>query len=168
MRAPYTRKMQKPSVPGRIFTRELQGHAGFTLIELLIVIALMTLILSLSTVFFANLLPSNRFKATVRDVSTTFRHARTLAQMHTKQQTVIFNLDTGEYGIEGRRMREIPAGIQIRIIDPIEGELLNGEYQFRVNTVGIDGGIIVLDDEKRKARIQMDPIRGAVVSRDED
>jgi prepilin-type N-terminal cleavage/methylation domain-containing protein len=159
--------MQKPRVPSGIFTREPQGHAGFTLIELLIVIALITLILSLSTVFFANLLPSNRFKATVRDVSTTFRHARTLAQMHTKQQTVIFDLDTRTYGIDGRRMREIPAGIQIRIIDPMEGEILNGEYRFRVNTVGIDGGTIVLDDEKREARIQMDPIRGAVVRRDE-
>jgi hypothetical protein len=127
----------------------------------------MTLILSLSTVFFANLLPSNRFKATVRDVSTTFRHARTLAQIHSEQQTVIFDLDTKRYGIDGRHTREIPAGVQIRIIDPIEGEILNGEYRFRVNTVGIDGGTIVLDDEKREARIQMDPILGAVVSRDE-
>lgn len=167
MRAPYTGRMHPSPFPSRISRCEPQHQTGFTLLELLIVIALMTLILSLSTVFFANLLPSNRFKATVRDVSTTFRHARTLAQMHTKQQTVIFNLDTGKYGIEGRRMREIPAGIQIRIIDPLEGELLNGEYRFRVNTVGIDGGIIVLDDEKREARIQMDPIRGAVVFRDE-
>ena len=144
-----------------------QKQSGFTLLELLIVIMLMTLILSLSMVFFANLLPSNRFKATVRDVSSTFRHARALAQIHTERQTVAFDLDTREYGIEGRRMRKLPSGIQLRIIDPIEGEILNGKYRFRVHTVGIDGGTIELEDEKRKAKILMDPIRGAIVKRDE-
>ena len=128
MRARYTGRKQQPPVPRRISCMAPQRHTGFTLIELLIVIGLMTLILSLSTVFFANLLPSNRFKATVRDVSTTFRHARTLAQIHSEQQTVIFDLDTKRYGIDGRHTREIPSGVQIRIIDPIEGEILNGEY----------------------------------------
>jgi len=168
MYAHYFAKMQQLDVATLFIGRGSRRDAGFTLLEILIVITLMTIILSLSIVLFANFLPSNRFKAVVRDVSTTFRHARALAQIHGERQTVIFDLDAGSYGIENRKMREIPPGIQIRIVDPIEGEVLNGAYRFRVNTVGTDGGTIVLEDGKREARIQMDPILGVVLKKDGD
>jgi len=139
-------------------------NAGFTLLELIIVIFLITLILGLSTLFFANLLPSNRFNATVRNISSAMKHSRSLAQIHGKPQTFTIDLDEKTYGIEGRGAKEIPDDTNIKIIDPISGELYTGSYQFIMHPAGnIEGGTIVVWNAKRTVTIQLDPVIGAVV-----
>jgi general secretion pathway protein H len=141
-----------------------KNNKGFSLLELIIVLFLMTLILGLSAVFFANALPSNKFNATVRSISTTIRQARSLAQIHGERQTVTIDLDTKQYGIEGHESKSIPAGIYIKVIDPISGEIQTGKYYFMVQAGGsIEGGTVMLWDTKRQASIQADPVVGSVV-----
>lgn len=147
---------------------EKLGHrlwvGGFTLLELIIVIFLITLILGLSTVFFANTLLSSRLNATVREMSATIRHARSIAQINSETQVVSIDLDSRSYGIEGRGNKSIPSGINIKIMDPFSGEVHNGKYPIVLYAAGgIEGGTIVLSDNRRSVSIQLDPIVGAVV-----
>ncbi len=140
------------------------GKDGFTLLELMIVMLLMTLVIGISTIFFANTLTSSKFNTTVRDVSTTIRHARSLAQIHGERKAVTIDLDSKTYWIDGKKVREIPSDIQIKIIDPLYGEIFEGRYQVVSNAMGgIQGGTIVLWNDKKTASIQPDPIVGSVV-----
>ena len=140
------------------------SNKGFTLLELLIVLFLITLMLGLSSVFFANTLPSGRFHATTREIAATFRHARSLAQIKGKDQAMLINLDTKEYGIVGLKSRAIPDGINIRIEDPFYGDIRAGKYTFTFHSYGsAEGGTIVLWDDKRKVTISLDPIVGSIV-----
>jgi prepilin-type N-terminal cleavage/methylation domain-containing protein len=137
---------------------------GFVLLELMVVLFLITLILGISTVFFANSLPSGKFHATVRDMSSALRQARSLAQIHHERQVVTIDLDAKTYGLENRGSRLIPSGISIKIIDTMRGDLLDGKYQFIMHpSGGIEGGNIILWDTRRKASIQLDPVVGTIV-----
>jgi general secretion pathway protein H len=137
---------------------------GFTILELIIVVFLITLILGISTIFFANILPSSKFNTTIRDISTTIRYARTLSQIHGKNQTVIIDLDSKKYGIEGLGSKDIPTDTYIKVIDPLLGEVHEGKYQIVLQAIGgIEGGTIVLWNDKRTVNIHMDPIVGSVV-----
>jgi len=139
-------------------------NSGFTLLELIIVIFLITLILGMSTLFFANLLPSNRFNATVRNISSAMKHTRSLAQIYGKPHTFTIDLDEKNYIVEGRGEKKIPDDTNIKVIDPISGELYTGRYQFVMHASGnIEGGTIVVWNTKRTVTIQLDPIVGAVV-----
>ena len=137
---------------------------GFILLELIIVLFLVTLILGLSTIFFANILPSNKFNATVRNISTTIRHARSLAQIYGEKQTITIDLDSKKYELQGRGVKEIPSDIYIKVIDPMSGEIHEGKYQIVLYpTGGIEGGTIVLWNSKKTVSIQMDPVIGSLV-----
>jgi hypothetical protein len=139
---------------------------GFILLELIIVLFLTTLILGLSTIFFANILPSNKFNATVRDISATIRHARSLAQIYGEKQTITIDLDLKKYGLEGRGVKEIPSDVYIKIIDPLSGEIHQGKYRLVLYpTGGIEGGTIVLWNSKKTVSIQLDPVIGSLVIR---
>jgi general secretion pathway protein H len=139
-------------------------NAGFTLLELIIVIFLIILILGMSTLFFANLLPSNRFNATVRNISSAMKHARSLAQIQGKPLTFTIDLDAKKYGIEGHSAKDIPDDMNIKVTDPLSGDLYKGQYQFVMHPAGnIEGGTIVLWNAKKTVTIQLDPIVGAVV-----
>ena len=139
-------------------------NSGFTLLELIIVIFLITLVLGMSTLFFANLLPSNRFNATVRNISSAMKHSRSLAQIQGKPQTFTIDLDAKKYSIEGRGAKEIPNDMNIKVIDPISGDLTTGQYHFVMHPAGnIEGGTIVVWNAKKTVSIQLDPIVGAVV-----
>lgn len=137
---------------------------GFTLLELIIVLFLIMLILSISTVFFANTMPSNRLNATVREMSAAIKHARSLAQIAGEKQTITIDLDSKYYGIDGRMSKDIPPDITVKVIDPFSGEKLNGKYLIVFHTTGnVEGGKIVLSNNKRTVSIQIDPVVGSVV-----
>jgi general secretion pathway protein H len=139
-------------------------RAGFILIELIIVLSFITVVLGLSAVFFANSLPSYRFNAVVRDISSTIKQARSFARIHNEKQTVTIDFESRKYGIEGRGTKDIPPDISIKVTDPVSGEVLDGKYHFLFHTTGgIEGGTIVLWNSRRSARIQMDPVVGTVV-----
>lgn len=142
-------------------------NEGFTLLELMIVLFLITLMVGLSSVFFGNTLTSGKFHATARDVAATLRHARSLAKIQGKDQTLLINLDTKEYGIEGMKTMKIPDKINIEIEDPFYGEIRQGKYTFTFHSYGsAEGGTIVLWDDKKKVSISLDPIVGSVVTKE--
>ena len=137
---------------------------GFTLLETIIVLFFMALILGLSTIFFANTLPSNRLNATAREISATIRHARHIALINGEKQTMIINLDSRFYGIEGIAQKGIPSGITLWVIDPLLGEVRNGEYPVVFHSTGsMEGGTIELSSGKKIVSIQLDPVVGSVV-----
>jgi general secretion pathway protein H len=137
---------------------------GFTLLEIIIVLFLITLILGLSTVFFAGYLPSVKVDATGREISGIIRHARSLARMNMESRTVMIDLDSRTYGIEGLGAKSLPPDALIRVIDPFSGEMTRGKYSIVFNpTGGMSGGTIILSRGKKVIRIEMDPITGAVL-----
>lgn len=145
-----------------------ESRAGFTLLEVTLVLFLICLILGLSTVFFANTLPSNRLNATAREISATIRYARTLARVNGEKHTLTIDLDSKLYGIEGRGSKNIPDDINIKIIDPLLGEVHNGKYSITFYETGaIEGGTIVLSTKKKTVNIEVDPIVGSVVVKQE-
>jgi len=147
----------------KIQNRNFNG-AGFTLLELLIVLFLIALILGLSTIFFANTLPSSRLNATAREMSATLRHAKHLALINGQKQTITIDLDSKYYESEGITHKNIPSSINIKVIDPLLGEIRNGKYLFVVDSSGsIEGGTIILSTNKKTVSIQIDPVVGSVV-----
>jgi len=142
----------------------LRNRAGFTLLELLIVLFLAVLMVMLSAVLFTNTLSSSRLNASAREISASIRHARTLARIHGERQTVSIDLDSKQYGVEGRALRNIPPDVNIKVTDPFSGGVYSGKYLIVASTTGaVSGGTIVLWNKKRAVTIQLDPIIGAVV-----
>ena len=142
----------------------MKNRNGFTLLEIILVLFLMAFILGLSTIFFANTLPSSRLHATAREISATIRHARHLALINGDKQTMTINLDSRNYGIEGIAHKNIPTGITLKVTDPLLGEIRKGEYLFIFHATGaMEGGTIVLSTEKKTVSIQLDPVVGSVV-----
>ena len=144
-------------------TRYSELPSGFTLIELSVVLFLMALLVSLSAIFFGNTLPSAKLSATGRELAATIRQARSLAQIKGTSQTVLVNLDTRRYGIEGRSARSIPPEIGIKVMDPLFGEVQVGTYRILFDaTGGVEGATIDLWNRNRLLRIFTDPIVGTV------
>ncbi|MGO9614127.1 MAG: prepilin-type N-terminal cleavage/methylation domain-containing protein [Dissulfurispiraceae bacterium] len=140
------------------------AKAGFTLLEVVIVICLILLILGLSTLFFANTFPSSRLEATARQLCATIREARALAQIRGERQIISIDLDSKQYGIEGRGQKTISPDISIKVVDPLLGELYKGQCQIIANADGIaEGGTVVLSNSRKTFQIQMDPVIGAVI-----
>ncbi|MEW6713797.1 MAG: prepilin-type N-terminal cleavage/methylation domain-containing protein [Nitrospirota bacterium] len=145
--------------------RSISPESGFTLLELIVVMLLITLILALSTTFFANTLPSSKFNAAVREMTATIRQASHLAQSAGKTQSIVINLDSGIYGIEGRGQKDIPRGTNIKVLDALSGDVISGEYKLVFyNTGAAEGGTVVLWNEKKRVNINLDPVMGAVIT----
>jgi prepilin-type N-terminal cleavage/methylation domain-containing protein len=139
---------------------------GFTLIEVTIVLFLGTLLLGLTTLFFAQTLASGRISATARELSATIRYARSMARVSDTRQVLTFDLDGREYGLSGHPSKKIPAQLTLKIVDPYQGEIYTGKYQLLVESQrGLEGGVFYLSSKKRTIQIQLDPIVGSVVLR---
>ncbi len=86
------------------------------------------------------------------------RYAKILAKNNGEPQTVLINLDTGRYGIEGVQARTFLKGFNIRVTDPVTGEVSRGNYAVLFHGSGIaEGGTITLWNKKRTLNIELDP-----------
>lgn len=144
----------------------LAGSSGFTLIEIMMVVVLILITLGVSAVFFANRLPSENLTAAGREVSAMLRFARVLARNSGEPRSVFINLDSGRYGIPGVQTRTIPRNIAVRITDPIEGDITQGEHTITFNeSGGAIWGRITLTAGRKVLHIDIDPVLGAVIVR---
>jgi general secretion pathway protein H len=149
---------------GIVMVKSNHRKDGFTLLELVIVVFLMTLMLGMSTVFFAGLFPVAKLNATGREVAAAIRHARSLARMSMEKQTVVIDMDNQAYGIAGLGLKYFPPEIRVMVTDPIAGDMNRGKYPIVFHPAGgMEGGTITISGKKKVVRIETDPISGAVV-----
>lgn len=139
------------------------NQKGFMLIELIIVLVLILLILGMSTVFFANTLPSSKFNALVREISANIKYAITTAKLRGEDQAFYIDFESRQYGIEGLKSKDFPANINIRVFNSLGIEISRGRYQIMIPaTGGVESGTILLSDGKRIATIHLDPVVGTI------
>jgi prepilin-type N-terminal cleavage/methylation domain-containing protein len=142
----------------------IHAYHGFTLLELIIVIVIIVLVLGMSTLFFASTVPSAKLNGLSREISSMLKQARITAQNKGEKQTMIIDLDSKTYGIEGKEVKAIPPEIKARVIDPLSGEVTRGKYSFIFyDTGGIEGGTILLTYNKKTMSIETDPVVGSIV-----
>lgn len=146
------------------------ANRGFTLIEILVVLILMSLILAISTVFFANTLPKARHRAGAREIVATIKYARNLAASKNERQIVTFDLDAGNYGVKGRPVKTIPDETALVIYESdINAEpVRKGKYNIYYDTTGTGNwDKISLTRGDRVIAIKSDPILTAVIADDD-
>ncbi len=140
------------------------SRSAFTLIEVMVVIALMAIVFGLTAVYFAGNLTSSRVAKTARDVSEVIRYGRLLAAESGNAQSVVFNLESRSYGIEGKTAKVLPADIEIRITDQFQGETSRGQHSIQLlPSGGVQGGTIILQKGRSVASVIPDPIVGVIV-----
>jgi general secretion pathway protein H len=137
---------------------------GFTLLEVIVVLAVMSLSISLGAVYFAGDRTSSRVAGIAREVSGVIKHGRALAAETGEAQSVVFDLESRTYGIEGRTPKRVPADIGMLIVEQFQGEISRGTYSMRIlPSGGIQGGVIVLRKGQASLSIHPDPIVGVTV-----
>lgn len=148
----------------KIYSYKRTKKSGFMLIELIIVLFLIILIIGLSTVFFANSLPSNKFNAVVRDIASNIRYAKSAAKIKGEDQVFFIDIDTRQYGIANALPKSLPPNVNFKAVDPFAGEIFKGRYEILFYaTGGLNSGTIIIFDNKRTASIYLDPIVGSIV-----
>lgn len=142
---------------------------GFTFIEVMIVVFLMSLIVGITTIFFANTLPSAKHKAAARELAATIKYARHLAFVKNEKQIINIDLDAKSYSIKGRDLKSIPPEISITVyennvnVNPVR----EGKYIIRYDTTGgSDWNSIELARKEKVITIKSDPIMAAGIDND--
>lgn len=142
--------------------------AGFTLLELMVVMLLIVLALSITLFFVTPSLFGNPLESTIRDMSSTMRHARSLAQITGSVQTVTINPELKQYFLKGQKKKTIPDGISVFVRDPLSMEDMSEKYDFLFYPYGsTDGTLILLEYKNRTVTLAFDPVVGSIsVKRD--
>lgn len=142
--------------------------SGFTLLELIIVLCLASLSVGLVAVNFVGALSTTQIKSEVRKISSTMRYAKAYAQYEGKEQIVILNLDERKYWIEGQnKVVDLPEGMQMKVI-VLDYEKYGGQWKITFLTgsgIMTDVDAVILSNEKKQFRINIDPILGSVIVR---
>lgn len=101
----------------------MRRSGGFTLVELILVLFLAGLLAALVAPSVSRTLESSRLLGGASEVRATLSLARTLSASAGRERSVLFDLETGEYGIAGEsRRRLLPEGIRfdsIRVGDAL-------------------------------------------------
>jgi len=90
---------------------------GFTLVELLLVLVLAGILAALVVPSVSRTLESSRLLGGAAEVRATLSLARTLSASAGRERSVLFDLESGEYGIAGEsRRRLLPEGVRFQSI----------------------------------------------------
>lgn len=142
---------------------------GFTFIEVMIVVFLMSLITGITTIFFANTLPSTRHKATARELVATIKYARHLAFIKNEKQIINIDLDAKNYSIKGREIRTIAPEISVTVYENKvnANPVRQGKYIISYDTTaGNNWSAIELARGEKIITIKPDPIMVAGIADD--
>lgn len=136
-------------------------NRGFTFIEVMVVVFLMSLIVGITTIFFANTLTSAKLAAAARELVATVKYARHLAFVKNEKQIVNIDLDAKSYSIKGREIRTIPPEISITVYgnEVNASPVRNGKYIINYDTSAVSNwGSIELAKGDKVITIKPDPI----------
>lgn len=129
--------------------------------ELIVVLSLIVLILGISAFFVADRLGSSRYDAFVRDVVSTMRQARTLAVERGEPASVLIDLDSKQYGVAGRNMRDFPDGIDLKVLADGSMEITRGKWRIIFYSDGIpEESSIIIWNDKQKTEVRTSPVTG--------
>ncbi len=107
----------------------LSGRSGFTLLELIVVLFLAGLVAALVFPSFSGTIDSSRLRSGAAEVRAALTLARTLAASGSRLRAVSFDVEHGEYAVDGHERRFLlPEGIRIE--------------SARVGTVAVDQRIV--------------------------
>lgn len=133
-------------------------------------LTLMSLIAGISAALFANTLSNTKQRAAAGEIVSTLRYAKHLAAARNEKQTVVFDLDAGNYGIAGRPAKEIPEKIRLEIYENgVNAELVvKGRCGISYDAAGSVSwsGIKILRGN-RVILIKPDPIQTAIIAGDD-
>lgn len=108
------------------------GRGGFSLIELLAVLLLAGMLVSLVVPSLSATLESSRLRSGASDVRSTLSLARALAAAGARERSVTFDLEKGEYGVDGgAQRRSFPDGIGISRARVGEETIERGVFRVR-------------------------------------
>ena len=144
-------------------------NRGFTFIEVMIGVFLMSLITGITTIFFANTLPSARHKATARELAATIKYARHLAFVKNEKQIINIDLDAKNYSIKGREIKTIAPEISVTVYgnEVNANPVRNGKYIISYDTnAGSGWSAIELVRGEKVITIKPDPIMVAGIADD--
>ena len=132
------------------------------------VLFVMSLLMGLSAVMVSSSLSSQKLEACAREIMATFRYARSTAISEGKWKTVMIDMNARKFGIEGGRTREFPDTVSVKVVDSISGEVTEGGYRFVFSPSGVaEGGTVVLSSGKKVIKIDLDPVIGAVRTKEQ-
>jgi general secretion pathway protein H len=84
-----------------VMRRAARGQSGFTLLELVVVLGLMTLLLGLVMPGFYRGVQRERDRATLRELASALRAARSVAANQRQRVRLFMDVKTGNYRLEG-------------------------------------------------------------------
>lgn len=144
----------------------INSKKGFTLLEMIITLFIIALIVGLSTVTFISRQPSEMINSSARDIVSTLKYARTLAQSSGEVKVAIFDIDNKTFALEGKKEKRIPEGANLTFKDTLHGITNRGIYRIEFYPSGLSGfADITLEGYNKTIKITIDPVIGAYVIR---
>ncbi|NNG47384.1 MAG: prepilin-type N-terminal cleavage/methylation domain-containing protein [Deltaproteobacteria bacterium] len=159
------------SAPPRIFPaasptwpRNTRSSArGFTLLELIVVLFLAGIVAALVAPSFSGTLESSRLRSGTAEVRATLTLARTLAASGSRLRSVAFDIERGEYVVDGEaRTYVLPEGIRIDSARVGTEEPEQETFRVRFFPDGSAEGaeIVIASSAGGRLRVTVDPLTG--------
>jgi general secretion pathway protein H len=163
------------NLPGRIAPRRPPGagaagdangaEAGFTLLELLAVLFLMALLLGLVMPSLLHSWQREKNRATLRELATTLRTARSEAVTRGRKVRVFLDLKTGRYRVEGSARRGALTGVSLTdaVLVWHNQDKSQGYIAFFGDGSSSGGQLALMEPTGRRYLLEVAPITGKVV-----
>ncbi len=141
-------------------------QTGFTLLELIVVLFLMTLIAGLSLALFSNRSSSAALDASARELVAMMKRARSASIVNGQVQTVIVDLDSSRYGLEGKGSKAFSKDVTVSVMLPSAEEMKSGKHLFSFDpAAGLEGKTILIAIPRRSLLIRIDPVVAARIEK---
>lgn len=140
-----------------------RSSAGFSLLEMILVLAIAGLVAALVIPTLPGALESARLRGSAGEVRATFTLARTLAVSEARNRSVAFDLERGEYGIDGEARKGIlPEGIRLLAVRLGDAASERGIVRVRFYPDGSadEAAVALSSSGGGGARVSVDPLTG--------
>ena len=139
------------------------SRGGFSLFELVLVLAIMGAIAALVLPSLPGAIESARFRGSAGEVRAVLNLARTLAVSEARNRSVAFDLDRGEYGIDGdARKWLLPEGVRVSAVRLGDAAAERGVVRVRFYPDGSadEAEVAISSSGGGQKRVRVDPLTG--------